>query len=118
VEVVVNEKSTSKNKRWDVGEIILILTPSDYRNSPYNTHAQLSISQAVNGITKLPSSDDAILVKTKRPLTSIDKFTFSTKQSDRILAAEKKTQDPERYWLAQNYPTGNYIQSKKMVLLR
>lgn len=104
VEVVVNEKSTSKNKRWDVGETLLILTPPEYRNSPYNTHAQITINQTINGITKLPSSGDTILVKTKRPLTSTDKFTFSTKQSDQILSAEKKGQELEKYWLAQNYP--------------
>ncbi|MGE5681107.1 MAG: T9SS type A sorting domain-containing protein [Bacillota bacterium] len=103
VELVIVEKSVSKNKKWDIGEIIYFRTPAEYRVNQYNIHAQLNTNKP-SGIIIMPAPGDTLLVKTSRPLSVSDKFRFSTTKNDVVLSNNDKVFSASDYSLNQNYP--------------
>lgn len=97
------KENAPANKRWDAGEAIVFLTPEEYRKNPTNTHAQLN-SNVPAGMIILPSAGDTNFILTKRPLTSNDKFLFTTKKSSIIVSGEMEIVSPHKFELMQNYP--------------
>jgi hypothetical protein len=98
----VVEPTFTKNKQWDPGESILVLTPSQYQHSFPDFHVQIN-SSVSSSQTIYPTQNDSIFIYTQRPLTTEDIFTFSTKSQNltSILYDEDLVGTFE---LKQNYP--------------
>jgi len=98
----VIEPSATKNKQWDPGESVVILTPLEYQHSFPNFHVQLNNS-VPPGPINYPSQDDSIFIFTRRPLTTNDVYTFSTAQQY-ITSVNNQNIILKEFVLQQNYP--------------
>jgi hypothetical protein len=88
ISMLIKENSPANN-RWDPNEAIVFLTPVQYRKNPTNTHAQLNANLST-GIPVLPSEGDTNYILTRRPLTTNDKFKFTTDKSSIIVSGDKE----------------------------
>lgn len=96
------EPSGAKNKQWDPGENIVIITPEEYQNYFPNFHVQ--ITSDINGENIVyPAPGDTIFIYTRRPLSTDDVYTFST-ASNFITTVRNTTSLPDDLILLQNYP--------------
>jgi hypothetical protein len=102
VDLLVVESSGRTNQRWDPGDRIIFLTPPPYRTLGNNTHAEFSSSEFSPGV-RLPGVGDTLYVFTKRPLTTQDRYTFTTSRSF-IVNAERPSAIPYSFSLLQNFP--------------
>lgn len=97
------EPTATKNKMWDPGESIIILTPTEYQISFPNFHVQLNSTIPTSSII-YPAPGDSNFIYTKRPLTSDDVFTFSTDLKYFTTSISDKDVLPGIFELKQNYP--------------
>lgn len=96
------EPSSGKNKQWDPGESIVILTPEEYQLSFPNFHVQINNTVPAGSIN-YPAPGDSIFIFTKRPLTVNDVYTFST-SAQFITGVKNEKIIPGQFLLEQNYP--------------
>ncbi|MCK6614685.1 MAG: T9SS type A sorting domain-containing protein [Ignavibacteriaceae bacterium] len=101
--MLVREPNTSKNKKWNLGEEIIFITPPPYQVTAFNTHAQIA-SSAPAGNVVLPTTGDTVFVLTKRPVTPDDKFTFTASPASVVAGGVANPYIPESPVLSQNYP--------------
>ena len=99
----VVEPTITKNKQWDPGESILILTPSQYQQSFPDFHVQIN-SSVPSGQINYPSQADSIFIYTQRPLTTEDIYTFSTESQNLTSVLHDNDPTVEAFELEQNYP--------------
>ncbi|MCJ7554615.1 MAG: T9SS type A sorting domain-containing protein [Ignavibacteriaceae bacterium] len=97
------EPTATKNKMWDPGESIVILTPTEYQISFPNFHVQLNSTVPLDSII-FPAPGDSNFIYTKRPLTTDDVFTFSTDLQYFTTSINDQDVIPEIFELKQNYP--------------
>ena len=97
------EPTATKNKMWDPGEDITILTPEEYQISFPNFHVQLNTTVPTDSII-YPAPRDSNFIFTKRPLTTNDIYTFSTDLKYFTTNINDKDVIPEIFELKQNYP--------------
>ncbi len=103
ITLLVVELSSTFNQRWDAGERIVFLTPDPYRTQFSNTHAQIA-TLIPSGSLILPTVGDTNFVFTKRPLTSEDRYRFTTEPGNVVGVEELKSDRPYAFELLQNYP--------------
>ena len=90
------------NKRWNSGEKVVFLTPPAYRSVATNTHAE--VRPAITGIpVTYPGPGDTNIVRTVRPITSADRFTFTAARAA-VLHVPDAHGQPGSFALVQNYP--------------
>lgn len=99
----VIEPTATKNKQWDPGESIIIITPQEYQISFPNFHAQINSTIPVGNIN-FPLPGDTIFIFTRRPITTEDVFTFSTESNYINSVDEDLRFDLNDFRLDQNYP--------------
>ena len=97
------EPTLTKNKQWDPGEPIIILTPEEYQISFPNFHVQIN-SLITSGAGNYPFPGDSIFIFTRRPLTTDDIFTFSTAPQFILSVKENSVIELKEFSLEQNYP--------------
>lgn len=102
LKTLVFENLNTKNKRWDPGEKIVFLTPDEYKSNDFSTHLQI-ISDTPEGEIVWPNVGDTIFVFTNIPLSTDDKYQFTTSKDDIILGLNNKSIE-NSYILFQNYP--------------
>jgi hypothetical protein len=102
LKTLVFENLNTKNKRWDPGEKIVFLTPDEYKSNDFSTHLQI-ISDSPEGEIVWPNVGDTIFVFTNIPLSTDDKYQFTTSKDDIILGLNNKSIE-NSYILFQNYP--------------
>ncbi len=90
------------NKRWDKGERIVFLTPPAYRSIATNTHAEVR-PDAFGTPVIYPGPGDTTIIRTFRPITNADRFTFSAVRAA-VLDVSEPQGRPGLFALAQNYP--------------
>lgn len=92
------------NKRFDIGERIIVQTPVKYRKAANNTHAQITTFVPAGTPVIWPSPGDSVLVLTQRPLTSQDRFRFTTTNSAVVGAPRNDASQVRHFEISQNYP--------------
>lgn len=97
------ESTLTKNKQWDPGEAIIVLTPEEYQLSFPNFHVQIN-SSVSSGAGNYPLPGDSIFIFTRRPLTTEDVFTFSTANQFVVSVKENSDLELKQFSLEQNYP--------------
>lgn len=103
LDLLVMENTATKNNRWDSGETIIILTPQEYRKTALNTHAQLTSFQGTQNVI-MPSEGDTMFIRTLKPLSGNDKYTFTALQENLTLGVSESGMNPKKFVLEQNYP--------------
>ncbi|MGE5499667.1 MAG: T9SS type A sorting domain-containing protein, partial [Syntrophothermus sp.] len=103
LDLLVMENTATKNNRWDSGETILILTPVEYRKTALNTHAQLTSFPTAQSVI-MPSEGDTMFIRTLKPLSSNDKYTFTALKENLTLDVSESAINPKKFVLEQNYP--------------
>ncbi|MCC6549445.1 MAG: T9SS type A sorting domain-containing protein [Ignavibacteriaceae bacterium] len=101
--LLVREPNATKNKKWNLGEEIIFITPPPYQVTAFNTHAQIS-SAAPAGTIILPNAGDTVYILTKRPVTPADKFTFVASPASVVAGGVANPYIPVSPLLSQNYP--------------
>lgn len=101
--MLVREPNATKNKKWNLGEEIIFITPPPYQVTAFNTHAQIS-SSAPAGNVLLPATGDTVFVVTNRPVTPSDKFTFVASPASVVAGGVRNAYIPESPELRQNFP--------------
>ncbi len=92
------------NKRYDLGEKIILLTPVNYRKAANNTHAQIS-ALAPTGVPLLwPGVGDSVFISTQRPLSALDKYRFTTDNNTVVGVHPAGTLAIRTFEVSQNYP--------------
>ncbi len=102
VDLFIIEQLTTQNNRWDPGEEITLLTPTQYAIQFPNFHASINTQKPAGNIV-MPGEGDINYVFTKRPLSADDKFQFQTLTS-LITDAKETGLIPNKFSLKQNYP--------------
>ena len=74
--VFIAEPNTTKNKRWDPGETIILLTPVQYQTNFPNFHAQIKTVKPTGNVI-YPNIGDEQTVLTYRPIKTGDKVNFT-----------------------------------------
>lgn len=101
--LLVREPNATKNKKWNLGEEIIFITPPPYQLTAFNTHAQIS-SAAPAGNIILPTTGDTVYILTKRPVSPADKFTFIASPASVVAGGVANPYIPATPVLSQNYP--------------
>ncbi len=101
VRMFVQEKNP-RNQRWDPGETITLMTPSQYDSGFPRFHAEV-ITNTPGGNLILPTEGDTSYVLTSRPIENEDVFRFSTIAAN-VTDVEDDNLAPGKYSLGQNYP--------------
>jgi hypothetical protein len=104
LDVLVMENTATKNNKWDPGETIILLTPPEYRTSTLNTHAQLTSPAGGASNVIMPSEGDTLFLRTLKPLSAQDSYSFSTSTDNITLGLAEAVVKPESFLLEQNYP--------------
>jgi hypothetical protein len=99
----VVEPPATKNKMWDPGESIIILTPPEYQVTFPNFHVQYNSTLPVSEVI-WPAPGDTTFIYTRRPLTTTDVYTFSTSSQYIKTNVEDEGFYPGEFSLKQNYP--------------
>ncbi len=102
IETFIIESGNLKNNRWDPGEDIIFLTPPQYNPAFPVFHAQL-INDSPTGTIVLPGVGDTNFVRTTKPLSDDDVFTFVTDPAQ-ITGTDENGFIPDKFELSQNYP--------------
>jgi hypothetical protein len=100
MEMLVYE--TKKNQRWDPGERIIFRTPSPYRLTNFDTHAEVKLTLP-GGPIILPRSGDSTYLFTIRPIRPGERYAFNTLKAN-ILDVRKEGWRPFNFELFQNFP--------------
>ncbi|MBI2619055.1 MAG: T9SS type A sorting domain-containing protein [Ignavibacteriales bacterium] len=103
MDLLVVETGGIVNQRFDPGERIVFLTPTSYRIQTNNTHAQIATSLPGAPLLR-PASGDTNIVLTRRPMTSEDRFVFTTSPSFFVDVPTVGTRSQIGFALLQNYP--------------
>ena len=90
------------NQRWNPGEKIVFRTPVQYRVQFTNTHAELATSSGTGPIV-MPNVGDTNYVFTLRPISSADRYQFTTARN-MMVSAPLVRHDEFAFDLMQNYP--------------
>ena len=90
------------NKRWDKGERVVFLTPQAYRTLATNTHAEVR-PDAFGTPVVFPGPGDTTIIRTFRPITNADRFTFTATRAA-VLDVPESQGLPGSFVLLQNYP--------------
>ena len=101
--VFIAEPNTTKNKRWDPGETIILLTPVQYQTNFPNFHAQIKTVKPTGNVI-YPNIGDEQTVLTYRPIKTGDKVNFTANKSLITTGVEENNITPEKFELKQNYP--------------
>jgi len=101
LEAVVFENNES-NKRWDPGETIVYLTPDDFKTDNFSTHVQV-FSSVREGNLVWPNMGDTNFITAIKPITTDDKYQFTT-SSDYIILGKEDNNISYSLTLYQNYP--------------
>jgi hypothetical protein len=76
--VLIMENKPKVNGRWDPGDEIIIVTPPPYASSSSSTMMGIMFKPSSSAIPAIPAGT-IYLAKTKKPLTTSDAFTITTK---------------------------------------
>ncbi len=90
------------NKRWNKGERVVFLTPPAYRTAATNTHAEVR-PDAFGSPVISPGPGDTTIIRTFRPITNADRFTFTAARAA-VLGVPGTEGQPGSFALLQNYP--------------
>jgi hypothetical protein len=90
------------NKRWNAGERVVFLTPPAYRSVATNTHAEIRPLAQTEPVI-FPGPGDTNFVRTVRPITDADRFTFTAERAA-VLDVQGVQGQPGAFALWQNYP--------------
>ena len=101
--VFISEPAATKNKRWDPGEAIILLTPVQYQTNFPNFHAQIKTVKPTGNIV-YPNQGDVQLILTTRPIKTGDKFTFTANKNLITTSVLNDRINPDKFELEQNYP--------------
>lgn len=101
--IFISEPAATKNKRWDPGETIILLTPVQYQTSFPNFHAQIKTIKPTGNII-YPNTGDTQLILTTRPIKTGDKFTFTASKNLITTPVLDDQIAPDKFELEQNYP--------------
>ncbi len=101
--IYISEPAATKNKRWDPGESIILLTPVQYQTSFPNFHAQIKTTKPVGNII-YPNLGDTQAILTTRPIKTGDKFTFTSNKNLFVTSVLSDKISPDKFELEQNYP--------------
>ncbi len=101
--VYISEPTATKNKRWDPGETIVLLTPVQYQTSFPNFHAQIKTFKPTGNII-YPNVGDEQTILTYRPIKTGDKINFTANKSLITTDVKDNTISPDKFELKQNYP--------------
>lgn len=110
LDTYIIEPTLTKNKQWDPGEPIIILTPEEYQISFPNFHVQIN-SSVLSGTGNYPLPGDSIFIFTRRPLTTEDVYTFSTAPQFVLSVEGNSGLELKEFSLEQNYPNPFKAQS-------
>jgi hypothetical protein len=102
MDLVILEPAQSENLRWDNSEAIGVLTPPQYATAFPRYHVGINVSAPADAV--LPGEGDVNYIFTKRPLTSDDKFTFTTNKAFITTDVKNSSINPNDFSLEQNYP--------------
>ncbi len=102
MEMFIVENTPTKNDMWDPGEKITLLTPLQYNPVFPRFHATVNPAVPAGNIV-MPGIGDTVFIFTKRPLTTDDKFTFTTLPGY-ITSTGGSSINPFDFRLEQNYP--------------
>ncbi|HEX9614460.1 MAG TPA: hypothetical protein VGA55_03110, partial [Bacteroidota bacterium] len=102
MDLLVPEAPGFVNGRFDPGERIVLLTPPAYLTQSNNTHAQITTAPATGYIMPLPG--DTNFVYTRRPLTTSDRYAFTTSAGFLVNAPSAGERNRPEFALQQNYP--------------
>ncbi|NUN69648.1 MAG: T9SS type A sorting domain-containing protein [Bacteroidetes bacterium] len=92
------------NKKYDIGERIILLTPVKYRKAANNTHAQVSTLAPAGTPLKWPGPGDSVVIVTQRPLTAADRFHFTTINNAVVGVPQNGSRSLRTFEVSQNYP--------------
>lgn len=101
LDLVIIEPNPTANEKWDPGENIGILIP-DWQSAGVKYHASLNATFTPPLV--LPGPQDTNYIFTRRPITSDDKFTFTTDKAFITTDLLTETLNPVEFKLEQNYP--------------
>ena len=100
VDMLVVESTV--NQRWNPGEKIVFRTPLPYRAQFTNTHAELATAPG-SGPVVMPNVGDTNYIFTLRPISSVDRYQFTTARS-MVVNAPLVSRNEYAFELMQNYP--------------
>jgi hypothetical protein len=101
--ILIKELASTKNFKWDPKEDIVFITPPPYQVNPFNTHAQINSGVPAETLI-LPNIGDTNFVLTKRPITPVDTFYFTTNKAFIVAEIEDESFLVDKFELFQNYP--------------
>lgn len=99
----ISEPNATKNKKWDPGETLTLLTPAQYQSSFPDYHASVKSVKPVGNIV-YPNTGDIQNILTTRPIKTGDKVTFTVNHSLITTEVNDESLLPNKFELKQNYP--------------
>jgi len=100
IRMFISEPNATKNKRWDPGEAITLLTPPQYDPAFPKFHCQINTFKPALPI--MPDAGDTLMVFTRRPVSQADTFSFSTNPT--LITSANNFSGLFTFELNQNYP--------------